>query len=763
MGLAALAGGLAFVGTTEAVELVVDGSFENTVNSSLPIVKTGGLPNPGVGGGWSTFSTYAYSANYTMPLTNGLGVNIGGSQYLRPYPAGAYGVANSSDTVTQTMSLTASTTLTPTKIDSGAGKYTLSAWFCSYLTQGDFSDLTLTFLDSSTNVVGTPIPLGGSNFIANLPTGQNAKYGNAKFWGQDQQTGTIPVGARNAQVLIHSTSVSGQPDGYVDVVSLDVADSSLTTPVVASVDPADNAISVGPVVNITVGLQDRSTAVDTNSIKLFLDNLAVTPLIQKVATNTTVKYAAGLLPALSTHSYAVVFGDNGAPVTTKTNSFHFTVASYLTLPGTLASPLGSEDTNQPGFKVRVFQVDALTDPSAVNFNLPDSSEFSEAVLAGLVGTNVADLSTANSGNTFNDTNVVQFANSSGNTPNFPAPAPFPGIPGLSSTENNFVTEVITYVRFPVSGFYQMGINNNDDLRLSAETTGWPTLQIVAPTNAVIPCVPIATNITQLLFGGALPLTPLTAQVAYATPSGIPDDACFIATNTQLVGKIALLDRGSTNCAALNGAYSAYAAHQAQLAGAVAVIETTPGDTGFPGRLGDQDPSVTIPVLVIGDSFGGGLLKSLLTNKVSVTATIQGDPSPRLVDWDGPKTFGSVDSLVGFAVPVAGLYPLRVVAGHSTGGADLEWFTVQPDGTRILLNDSLTPNALSAYQAVKNVPRPVFNPPTLVGGSLVLSWTGTGTLQEATSVLGSWQPSANQANPQSVSTTGAMKFYRLHVP
>src|SRR5579859_1077320 len=131
MGLAAL-GGLAFVGAAEAVELVTDGSFENTVASSLPIVKTGGKANPGIGGGWSIFSTYAYSANYTMPLTNGLGSAIGGHQYLRPYPTGTYGIALSSDTITQLVSLTASTTLTPAKIDSGAGSFTLSAWFCTY-------------------------------------------------------------------------------------------------------------------------------------------------------------------------------------------------------------------------------------------------------------------------------------------------------------------------------------------------------------------------------------------------------------------------------------------------------------------------------------------------------------------------------------------------------------------------------------------------------------------------------------------------------
>src|SRR5690242_345155 len=126
MGLAALAGGVAFVGAAEATELIIDGNFENTTPSSLGIVRIGGKADPGVGGGWSIFSTYAYSANYTMPLTNGLGANIGGQQYLRPYPSGTYGVANSSDTVTQLMSLTASTTLTPAKIDSGAGSYTMS-------------------------------------------------------------------------------------------------------------------------------------------------------------------------------------------------------------------------------------------------------------------------------------------------------------------------------------------------------------------------------------------------------------------------------------------------------------------------------------------------------------------------------------------------------------------------------------------------------------------------------------------------------------
>ena len=758
-GLAVLAGGLAFVGAAEATELILDGSFENTADSSSTIIKIGGKANPGVGGGWSIFSTYAYSTLYTLPLTNGVGVNIGGAQFLRPYPPSSGTVNNSSNIVYQTVSLTAGTTLTPAKIDAGQAGYTMSAWFSSYLTQGDFSDLTLSFLDSGTNVIGTPVALGGSNFVANLPTGPNTKYPDAKYWGRDAATGTVPAGARNALVLIQSTAVSGLPDGYVDLVSLDVVDKSQTVPVVATADPPDKAINVGPIVAISVGLRDGSTAVDTNSIRLYLDNVLVPSTIQKTGTNTTVRHSVGLLPALSAHSYSIAFSDNGTPATTQTNTFHFTVANYITLPQSLGSPLGSEDAAKPGFNVSVYQVNLLDPVTSATIHIPSSIEFDEGLLVGLAGTNTADLSSATTGNLFVVTNNVHWANSIGNTPNFAGPDPFPGIPGTLFLEDDFVDDIRTYVRFPTSGFYQMGVNNNDELRLSASESGSLTLQLTAPTNMPILCVAVATNVTQLLFGGALPLTPLSAPVVYATPGGNPDDSCFLSTNLALAGKIALLDRGSTNCTSADDAY------QAQLAGAVAVLETTPGDAGFPFRLNDNDPRVTIPVLVIAENFGAATLKSFLTNHVTVTAKIQGDPAPRLTEWNGPKGFGSVDSLAGFAVPTAGVYPLRLVAGHARGAADLEWFSILPDGTRILLNDSSNTNALMAFRArtVAVPTKPVLNPPVLSAGSVVISWTGTGTLQEATSVTGPWQASASQNNPQTVPVTGSFKLYRVKTP
>ena len=95
-------------------------------------------------------------------------------------------------------------------------------------------------------------------------------------------------------------------------MSLDVVDTTQTAPFVTSADP-DKAVNAGPVVTLKVGLADRVTAVNTNSVRLFLDNNPVPAIIQKSGTNTTISYNAGLLSALSAHTYSVAFTDTGAP------------------------------------------------------------------------------------------------------------------------------------------------------------------------------------------------------------------------------------------------------------------------------------------------------------------------------------------------------------------------------------------------------------------------------------------------------------------
>jgi hypothetical protein len=120
----------------------------------------------------------------------------------------------------------------------------------------------------------------------------------------------------------------------------------------------------------------------------------------------------------------------------------------------------------------------------------------------------------------------------------------------------------------------------------------------------------------------------------------------------------------------------------------------------------------------------------------------------------------VDVTFGFAVPTAGVYPLRLVAGQEAGPANLEWFSIQPDGTRILVNDTSDAAALLAFRARTFVELPALDLPTVSGSTVNISWTGVGTLEEATSVLGPWDTSPNQNNPQTVPAIQAAKFYRI---
>ena len=121
----------------------------------------------------------------------------------------------------------------------------------------------------------------------------------------------------------------------------------------------------------------------------------------------------------------------------------------------------------------------------------------------------------------------------------------------------------------------------------------------------------------------------------------------------------------------------------------------------------------------------------------------------------------MDVTVGFAVPAAGVYPLRLVAGQGSGAADLEWFSIKPDGTRILVNDTSKPDALLAFRARNAGAVPVLNVPTLSGANVTVSWTGVGMLEEAaTLVRGPWGASSNQNNPQTIPSAGSAKFYRI---
>src|SRR5262245_48779256 len=238
LGLSILASGLAFVGTSNATDIIIDGSYESATNNLVtPIIGNGGNDTAGIDGEWTHISTYSYSAGYTQAAPAGAG-----RVYLPPYND-----TGGSTIVSQTNSL--SRALSGANIDAGIGQYSLSAWFSTYRGQNDYSVLTLQFLDGSLASVGSPIQIGGAAFVASLPGG-----GGLRAWGRDATAGAVATGARYAAITTAATALVNLPDGYVDLVQLDIS-TNATISVVSTV-PSDAASDVSPGVAVRVVLQD---------------------------------------------------------------------------------------------------------------------------------------------------------------------------------------------------------------------------------------------------------------------------------------------------------------------------------------------------------------------------------------------------------------------------------------------------------------------------------------------------------------------------
>ena len=91
--------------------------------------------------------------------------------------------------------------------------------------------------------------------------------------------------------------------------------------------------------------------------------------------------------------------------------------------------------------------------------------------------------------------------------------------------------------------------------------------------------------------------------------------------------------------------------------------------------------------------------------------------------------GANDTTFKIWVPTAGIYPVRLIWEDGGGGANCEWFTIQPDKTKILINDPSPTNTtgIKAFYSGPTTTTPAyvvsfrFN---LAGGKLLLADAGT---------------------------------------
>jgi hypothetical protein len=71
-------------------------------------------------------------------------------------------------------------------------------------------------------------------------------------------------------------------------------------------------------------------------------------------------------------------------------------------------------------------------------------------------------------------------------------------------------------------------------------------------------------------------------------------------------------------------------------------------------------------------------------------------SVQLGEFSGGR--GAADTTFSFVVQEAGIYPFRTVYEQGRGDANIEWFTVKDDGTKVLVNDTAN-GGVPAYRAV----------------------------------------------------------------
>lgn len=517
-----------------------------------------------------------------------------------------------------------------------------------------------------------------------------------------------------------------------------------------TIDPAPNSQAARPDL-VYVRHMDGTVVWDQSKVSLKVDDTPVSVAFAKNGRLSDVSYVPDpWFQAGSTHKATLIYPGEGAAQ--ETLEWQFTIGTFEEVGTDLWTAPGTGDSTKPGFKARVWQIDQLGTVGLLNYVWRAEQE-----LAGIIGPNVADLTTAVEGvfnvdlvNWNQDHATTQIGNfQTGSTPSRPD-APIPGIPGTGNTAyntDNIAAEIIAYLEFPAAGFYQMGVNSDDGFRVSVGDT--PPANNLALVVSGAPSAAGSYHTAVAPPSTAKPFTaPISAKLVYMDPA----DGCTDLVNAAaLSGNIALVDRGTCEFTAKIKA--------AKDAGAIAVVVVNDRteDLGawpegvFPiemgaGAVGYQD----IPAVMI-SSPDGDKIKTGLNSDLIASLTPDDTPALGVADFGR----GSADTIFSFTVSKAGVYPFRCVWFEGNGGANLEWFTVTPSGQKILINDTSNPAAIKAYRARTASPQPtVMLSVARSGNNLTITsdpqpLPAGFELQTAPSINGPWTTQAGANTPITV--------------
>jgi hypothetical protein len=503
-----------------------------------------------------------------------------------------------------------------------------------------------------------------------------------------------------------------------------------------------------------VQLTDGSAAVNQSSIQFTIDGANLgTQTITKSGSVTTVErdFLNTPLASGSAHVATLVWSDG---TVTHSNSWPFTVESYVVANANQSVVSSGVDTTKPGFVLHVSQVD----PSTVNDSgdgIATQSDMANALVAGTLfpwyGSNVVDTVTVPSvaSNMWYWTEAVDF-NDSGSPGDFTYDYTTPGIPGTTGSILNFAEWFDGWVVFPQPGYYRMSVSSDDGFRLSE---GIGLLRQVLHIQGANVNRDVAAVVSDTLYGnGGIgtnpPIIPITAPVAFLSSNNYT-----LGEVTNLTGKIVAIDQG------FYGISDAGLCALAQTNGALALIAVNKPSSGLPYVMsGNAGVPITIPTIMV--SGFGGERDTWVTNS-ALTATIGASESQVWGSADYGKGMGRIDAP--FIITAAGAYPLHLTKYQGGGGVGLEWQVYQGyDGVAlgatnmVLLDDPAVASSLQAYRAVTVVTAPTIS----VSPHGVITYTGV--LRASATVNGTYQPVSGASSPYTIPTSSApTMFYRAY--
>jgi hypothetical protein len=256
---------------------------------------------------------------------------------------------------------------------------------------------------------------------------------------------------------------------------------------------------------VTIEITDGSAQVNNGSIRLSINDAPVTVTPSKLGAITKIQYnppapwASG-----SNNKITLVWSDNAAPPVVWSNSWNFTVHSWVTVPPTAAIGASAVDTSKVGFKIKTHKADQQND-------LANTSARALAQLAGANGANKLDTSALGADGYYVETAVINYEQGALT----PATAPYEAASVLPARAGNFTDQIpsdrpvadlllpgepitdATYASLVYSnkwndnlamqaltvlelqpGFYWSGVNSDDGFRVSFAANPLDALPII---------------------------------------------------------------------------------------------------------------------------------------------------------------------------------------------------------------------------------------------------------------------------------------------